>query len=83
VARPRSVARPISKAVFDPPSGCGPLPLPLRELLESEDPALGSITKQVLVAKLAGRDVTDPAVLADCIRVGRADYASALLDGVA
>lgn len=83
MARPRSTARPVTKAVFDPPSGNGPMPLALRDLIESEDPAIPAITVRVLTAKLAGRDVTDAEVLDALISAGRADHLAAALGGAA
>lgn len=83
MARPRSTARPLTKTVFDPPSGCGPLPQALRDLIDAEDPAIPAITTRVLTAKLAGRDVTDPEVLDALISAGRVDHLAAQLGGAA
>lgn len=82
MARPRCTARPVTKAVFDPPSGLR-LPPALRELLASEDPAVPAITTRVLAAKLAGANVTDPLVIEQCIAEGRLDHAALALDGAA
>lgn len=54
------------------------LPEVLQVLVEAEDPALSCITTQVLAARMAGEDATDPDVLERCIVAGRAAHAVAV-----
>lgn len=82
MARPRSSARPITKAVYGPSFGQRLHPV-LAELLEAEDPAIPAITVRITEARLAGANVRDEHVLEQCITAGRADHAALTLDGAA
>lgn len=72
MARNRNVV-PISGNTFYTHISRG-TPAPVRKVLEEGGPAMNDIITELLAARLVGDDTTDPAVLARCIRDGKAKH---------